>query len=90
MNLSGGYYDAGDNVKFGWPMAFSVSLLSWAATEYGDEINSANQLRNLQNAIEWGTDFLLKAHMTSATTLYTQVIHPSSIYIFTRSRFIYL
>ncbi|KAL0283812.1 UNVERIFIED_CONTAM: Endoglucanase [Sesamum angustifolium] len=24
VSLSGGYYDAGDNVKFGWPMAFSV------------------------------------------------------------------
>ncbi|KAF4354834.1 hypothetical protein F8388_018038, partial [Cannabis sativa] len=33
VDLVGGYYDAGDNVKFGWPMAFSVSLLSWAAID---------------------------------------------------------
>ncbi|KAK6158268.1 hypothetical protein DH2020_005582 [Rehmannia glutinosa] len=72
VNLSGGYYDAGDNVKFGWPMAFSVSLLSWAATEYKNEINSAKQLPNLRSAIKWGTDFLIRAH-TSSTTLYTQV-----------------
>ncbi|KAK6137387.1 hypothetical protein DH2020_028859 [Rehmannia glutinosa] len=71
VNLSGGYYDAGDNVKFGWPMAFSVSLLSWAATEYKNEINSAKQLPNLRSAIKWGTDFLIRAH-TSSTTLYTQ------------------
>lgn len=73
VNLSGGYYDAGDNVKFGWPMAFSISLLSWAANEYGNEINSENQLRNLRSAIRWGTNFLLRAH-TSSTTLYTQVL----------------
>ncbi|KAL7160017.1 hypothetical protein ABFS83_01G066600 [Erythranthe nasuta] len=72
VNLSGGYYDAGDNVKFGWPMAFSISLLSWAASEYKNEINSANQLKNIQNAIRWGTDFLLRAH-TSSDTLYAQV-----------------
>ncbi|KAL2543688.1 Endoglucanase 20 [Forsythia ovata] len=72
VKLTGGYYDAGDNVKFGWPMAFSISLLSWAATEYQTEISSANQLRDLRGAIRWGTNFLLQAH-TSSTTLYTQV-----------------
>ncbi|KAG8375022.1 hypothetical protein BUALT_Bualt10G0056300 [Buddleja alternifolia] len=72
VNLSGGYYDAGDNVKFGWPMSFSICLLSWAATEYSNDINSANQLPNLRTAIKWGANFLLRAH-TSSTTLYTQV-----------------
>ncbi|KAM3688058.1 hypothetical protein ACJW31_10G121700 [Castanea mollissima] len=72
VNLIGGYYDAGDNVKFGWPMAFSVSLMSWAATEYKKEISSAKQLGHLRTAIRWGTDLILRAH-TSPTTLYTQV-----------------
>lgn len=72
VNLVGGYYDAGDNVKFGWPMAFAVTLLSWTATEYQREIAAANQLWYLRSAIKWGTDFLLRAH-TSPTTLYTQV-----------------
>ncbi|GER33040.1 endoglucanase [Striga asiatica] len=71
VDLSEGYYDAGDNVKFGWPMAFSVGLLSWAAVEYENELQSAHQLSNLQMSIRWGTDFLLKAH-TSSTTFYTQ------------------
>ncbi|XP_016483101.1 endoglucanase 18-like [Nicotiana tabacum] len=72
VNLIGGYYDAGDNVKFGWPMAFSLTLLSWAAVEYPTEISSANQLLHLQRAIRWGTNFLTRAHISS-TTLYTQV-----------------
>ncbi|KAL6556419.1 hypothetical protein OROGR_005707 [Orobanche gracilis] len=72
VNLNGGYYDAGDNVKFGWPMAFSVSLLGWAATEYKNELGRADQLSNLRTAIRWGTDFLLRAH-TSSTKFYTQV-----------------
>uniref|UniRef100_A0A6I9QMZ9 Endoglucanase n=2 Tax=Elaeis guineensis var. tenera TaxID=51953 RepID=A0A6I9QMZ9_ELAGV len=67
-----GYYDAGDNIKFGWPMSFSVALLSWAATEYKAQISAAGQLDYLHSAIRWGADFILKAH-TSPTTLYTQV-----------------
>jgi len=27
--LLGGYYDAGDNVKYGLPMAFTVTTLAW-------------------------------------------------------------
>ncbi|XP_066352221.1 endoglucanase 20-like [Miscanthus floridulus] len=71
VNLTGGYYDAGDNVKFGFSMAFSVTLLSWRAVEYRDEVAAAGHLRYLRSAIQWGADFL-RAH-TSPTTLYTQV-----------------
>ncbi|KAL4564621.1 hypothetical protein LXL04_028687 [Taraxacum kok-saghyz] len=28
VDLVGGYYDAGDNVKFGFPMAFTTTMLS--------------------------------------------------------------
>ncbi|XP_077229605.1 endoglucanase 20-like [Tasmannia lanceolata] len=72
VNLGGGYYDAGDNVKFGWPMWFSTTLLSWGAVEYETQLSMANQLGHLLSAIRWGTDFILRAH-TSPTTLYTQV-----------------
>ncbi|KAF8077097.1 hypothetical protein N665_1062s0017 [Sinapis alba] len=72
VNLIGGYYDAGDNVKFVWPMSFTTTLLSWAAIEYQNEISSVNQLGYLRSSIKWATDFILRAH-TSPTTLYTQV-----------------
>lgn len=72
VKLDGGYHDGGDNVKFAWPMSFTLTLLSWAAVEYPSEISSANQLVNLRRTIRWGTDFLLKAHVSS-TTFYTQV-----------------
>lgn len=72
VNLVGGYYDAGDNVKFVWPMSFTVSLLSWAAIEYESGIASVKQLNYLHSAIRWGSDFILLAH-SSPTTLFTQV-----------------
>ncbi|KAH7366467.1 hypothetical protein KP509_18G079600 [Ceratopteris richardii] len=62
VNLVGGYYDAGDNVKFGLPMAFTITMLSWSVIEYGGYIGSAGQLGYALEAIKWGTDYLIKAH----------------------------
>ncbi|KAJ8542071.1 hypothetical protein K7X08_016937 [Anisodus acutangulus] len=62
IDLTGGYYDAGDNVKFGFPMAFTVTMLSWSVIEYEHQLNSKNELKNALNAIKWGTDYFIKAH----------------------------
>ncbi|KAL9272675.1 Endoglucanase 16-like protein [Drosera capensis] len=34
VDLTGGYYDAGDNVKYGLPMAFTITTLAWGAIFY--------------------------------------------------------
>ena len=70
----GGYYDAGDHIKFGLPMAFSVTLLSWAAVDYRTEIVEANQMESALEAIKWGTDYFIKAH-SGNNVLWAQVIY---------------
>ncbi|CAH9075933.1 unnamed protein product [Cuscuta europaea] len=72
VDLVGGYYDAGDNVKFGLPMAFTITLLSWAVIEYGKEIAAAGEFSHALEAIKWGTDFFIKAH-TRPHVLWVQV-----------------
>jgi hypothetical protein len=72
VDLVGGYYDAGDHVKFGLPMAFTVTLLSWGVIEYGAGVSAAGELRHALQAIKWGTDYFVKAH-TAPTELWTQV-----------------
>ncbi|KAL0440836.1 UNVERIFIED_CONTAM: Endoglucanase 5 [Sesamum radiatum] len=62
VNLVGGYYDAGDHVKFGLPMAFSVTMLSWAAVDFRQELVSLDQMGHTLRAIKWGTDYFIKAH----------------------------
>nr|GEV02169.1 endoglucanase 12 [Tanacetum cinerariifolium] len=32
--LVGGYYDAGENTKFNFPMSFAMTILSWSVIEY--------------------------------------------------------
>ncbi|KAI8552904.1 hypothetical protein RHMOL_Rhmol06G0304600 [Rhododendron molle] len=62
VDLVGGYYDAGDNVKFGLPMAFTVTMLSWGVIEYGEQIADAGEYHHALEAIKWGTDYFVKAH----------------------------
>ncbi|CAN1177903.1 Endoglucanase 1 [Linum perenne] len=75
VDLVGGYYDAGDNVKFGLPMAFTTTLLSWSVIEFGSSMG--DQMENVQSAIRWSTDYLLKAATTTPDTLYVQVGEPN-------------
>ncbi|KAI4308370.1 hypothetical protein L6164_031462 [Bauhinia variegata] len=72
VDLVGGYYDAGDHVKFGLPMAFTVTMLSWGAIEYWQQIADADELEHTMEAIKWGTDYFIKAH-TSPNVLWAEV-----------------
>ncbi|KAL0291111.1 UNVERIFIED_CONTAM: Endoglucanase 6 [Sesamum angustifolium] len=62
VDLVGGYYDAGDNVKFGLPMAFTITMMCWSIIEYGGQMDGSGELGNAVDAVKWGTDYLIKAH----------------------------
>lgn len=59
MDLVGGYYDAGDNLKFTFPMAFTITMLAWSHLEFGSLMGL--ETPHVLQAIRWGTDYLLKA-----------------------------
>ncbi|KAM1365225.1 hypothetical protein ACFX13_044254 [Malus domestica] len=40
LDLSKGMYDVGDHMKFGFPMAYTATVLSWAILEYGDQMDA--------------------------------------------------
>lgn len=60
-DLTGGWYDAGDHVKFGFPMASSTTMLAWSVIEYGGAYTSAGQHDEILDNIQWTTDYFLKA-----------------------------
>ncbi|XP_031371955.1 endoglucanase 5 isoform X2 [Punica granatum] len=62
VDLLGGYYDAGDHVKFGLPMAYSTTMLAWGAVEFRKEITHLNQMGHTLRAIKWATDYFIKSH----------------------------
>lgn len=72
LDLSKGMYDAGDLVKFGFPMAFTATVLSWAILEYGNQMSSVKQLDYAQDSLKWITDYLINSH-PEPNVLYIQV-----------------
>lgn len=72
LDLTGGYHDAGDEVKFGFPMAFSMTMLGWGGVDEASGYTKSGQNTYLLRNLRWGDDWLLKAH-PSANVLYGQV-----------------
>ncbi|MFI6762252.1 glycoside hydrolase family 9 protein [Micromonospora sp. NPDC050417] len=72
LDLTGGWYDAGDHVKFGFPMAFSATMLAWGAVEYRDGYAASGQLPYLLNNLRFVNDYFIKAH-PSPNVLYGQI-----------------
>lgn len=72
LDLSGGFYDAGDHVKFGLPFAFSMSMLAWGAVENRAAYADSGQLKHLMSNLRWGTDWIIKAH-PAPNVVYGQV-----------------
>ncbi len=71
-DLTGGWYDAGDHVKFGLPMAFSTTMLAWGAIASPTGYTKAGQLDELKDNLRWVDDYFVKAH-TAPNELYVQV-----------------
>ena len=72
VDLTGGWYDAGDNVKFGFPMAASATMLAWGAVDYPEAYIYTGQLDDIKNNLRFVADYFIKAH-TSKNELYGQV-----------------
>ncbi|WP_182877078.1 glycoside hydrolase family 9 protein [Microbispora sp. H10670] len=72
LDLTGGWFDAGDHVKFGLPMAASTTMLAWGAVEYRDAYTSSGQISYLLNNLRFVNDYFVKAH-PSPNVLYGQV-----------------
>merc|ERR1711879_388430 len=59
----GGYYDAGDFLKFGFPMAHMTTQLAWGAISFEEGYEKACQLEYIKKTIQWATDYFIDAKM---------------------------
>ncbi len=60
LDLSGGYHDAGDHVKFGLPQAYSASILGWGYYEFKDAYTSTGQDGHLKTISTYFADYFKK------------------------------
>ncbi len=72
VDLSGGWFDAGDHVKFGFPMASTATMLAWGVVEYPEAYIQSGQMPHIKNNLKFVADYFIKAH-TAPNELYGQV-----------------
>lgn len=72
IDLTGGWYDAGDHVKFGFPMAFSATMLAWGAITFEDGYTNSGQMQYLKRNLRWVNDYFIKCH-TAPNEFYGQL-----------------
>ena len=62
LDLTGGLFDAGDNVKFNLPMGYTSSVLAWGVYEYPEAYEESGQKEYALGTIRWVCDYLMKCH----------------------------
>ena len=72
LDLTGGWHDAGDHVKFNLPMAYTTTMLAWSVYESKDAYVKSGQLPYILDNIKWTTDYYIKCH-PSPNVYYYQV-----------------
>ncbi|CAH1777623.1 unnamed protein product, partial [Owenia fusiformis] len=72
-DLSGGWYDAGDHVKFGLPMALATTTLLYGLIEFEQAYRDAGQYDIMLDSVKWSLDYMLKCHTIPGQQFFGQV-----------------
>ena len=56
--VPGGWFDAGDHIKFALTNAYTSALLAWGLIEYKDAVKKAGLYETYLNNLQWGLDYV--------------------------------
>ena len=62
-DVDGGWYDAGDHVKFNLPMSYSACMLAWGLYEYGDAVEACGEMTNYVNNLKFVLDYFVRCDL---------------------------
>ena len=87
VDLSGGWFDAGDHVKFGLPMAYSATMLGWSIDEFPSAYQQAGELAYARDNLRFVLDYFLQAYRPNGAgaaddVFYYQVGDPGADHAF--------
>ncbi|XP_006826094.2 endoglucanase E-4-like [Saccoglossus kowalevskii] len=62
-DLTGGWYDAGDHMKFGLPMAASTTNIAWGMLMYRQAYEHLHIWNETLAQLKWPLDYFIKCHV---------------------------
>jgi len=71
LDLTGGFFDAGDYVKFGFPAASAMTLLAWSAIDFSNGYQGTERAHIL-DTLRWFADYAVRCYPNS-TIFFGQV-----------------
>lgn len=60
VDVSGGFHDAGDHVKFGLPEAYSGSTIGWGYYEFKDAYQKTGQAEHVETLLRYFNDYFMR------------------------------
>jgi len=60
VNVSGGFHDAGDHVKFGLPEAYAGTTVSWGYYEFREAYEETGQAEHVETIIRYFCDYFMR------------------------------
>ncbi len=66
LDLSGGYHDAGDHVKFGLPQGYTASTLGWGLYEFKQSYIDIGEYDHMIDLLKYFTDYFLRCTFTNS------------------------
>jgi endoglucanase len=67
LNLSGGFHDAGDTVKFGLPQTYAASVLGWGMYEFPQAFSATGAWSHAMDEMKWFSDYFLRSTFLSSS-----------------------
>jgi endoglucanase len=61
LDLTGGFHDAGDHVKFGLPQGYAAAILGWSYYEYKDAFRTADSDKKILSTMRLFAEYFMKA-----------------------------
>ncbi len=67
LDVSGGFHDAGDHVKFGMPEAYSGSTLGWGFYEFREQYEATGQDTHTKTILRYFNDYFMNCTYLDAS-----------------------
>ncbi|OPZ88925.1 MAG: Endoglucanase 1 precursor [Firmicutes bacterium ADurb.Bin419] len=76
LDLTGGFHDCGDHIKFGITNGYSASILGWSLYEFKEAFDASGNTTKMLSTLKYFTDYFMRCR-ESATKYYYHVGDPS-------------